>query len=81
MTDLDQDKELEILRDAVDKAELKHKNQVFFLILLKIINLVENFIKLNQLICYGRTAINNILPVDSQFYDKSIEIPDYDGIF
>jgi hypothetical protein len=29
-------------------------------------------------VCYGGTAINNILPKNSQFYDKSIEIPDYD---
>ena len=29
-------------------------------------------------VCYGGTAINNILPVEDQFYDKSIEIPDYD---
>ena len=28
--------------------------------------------------CYGGTAINNILPEEDQFYDKSIEIPDYD---
>ena len=28
--------------------------------------------------CYGGTAINNILPEEDQFYDKSVEIPDYD---
>ena len=30
------------------------------------------------MICYGGTAINNILPKDDQFYDKDIEVPDYD---
>ena len=30
------------------------------------------------MVCYGGTAINNILPLDDQFYDKDIEIPDYD---
>ena len=29
-------------------------------------------------ICYGGTAINNILPKHAQFYDKDVEIPDYD---
>ena len=30
------------------------------------------------MVCYGGTAINNILPVEDQFYDKTIELPDYD---
>jgi hypothetical protein len=30
------------------------------------------------MICYGGTAINNILPSEDQFYNKEIEIPDYD---
>jgi hypothetical protein len=29
-------------------------------------------------VCYGGTAINNILPEMAQFYDKKTEIPDYD---
>ena len=44
----------------------------------EIITIVENFIRDKKLICYGGTAINNILPVQDQFYDKSLEIPDYD---
>jgi hypothetical protein len=31
-----------------------------------------------SLICYGGTAINNILPKQDQFYNTDIEIPDYD---
>jgi hypothetical protein len=38
----------------------------------------ENFIKQKNLICYGGTAINNILPIEDQFYDKDVEVPDYD---
>ena len=30
------------------------------------------------MVCYGGTAINNILPLEDQFYDKSTELPDYD---
>ena len=43
-----------------------------------IINEVEFFLKKKKLVCYGGTAINNILPEYDQFYDKSLEIPDYD---
>ena len=40
--------------------------------------IVENYLREHELICYGGTAINNILPLDKQFYDYSSEIPDYD---
>jgi hypothetical protein len=73
------DCELAILRLAVDKAEEKlgqrivNSNEVQ-----RIIDIVEEFIKSKNLICYGGTAINNILPEDDQFYNKDIEVPDYD---
>ena len=44
----------------------------------KIITILENFLKSKPLICYGGTAINNILPKQDQFYNKDLEIPDYD---
>jgi hypothetical protein len=73
------DCELAILRMSVDKAEEKiGKRIVQSEDLKKIIEIVENFIKLKNVICYGGTAINNILPQDDQFYNKDIEIPDYD---
>ena len=43
-----------------------------------IIRVVEDFLKVTKRICYGGTAINNILPLQDQFYDKSTELPDYD---
>jgi len=42
------------------------------------IQTVENFLKKNKVLCYGGTAINNLLPPEDQFYDYSKEIPDYD---
>jgi hypothetical protein len=42
------------------------------------LTIVENFIIRKKLICYGGTAINNILPKYAQFYKRDIEIPDYD---
>ena len=73
------DCELAILRMAVDKAEEKIAKRVVNSEDIKnIIKIVEDFIRRKNLICYGGTAINNILPADDQFYNKEVEIPDYD---
>ena len=74
-----QDCELAILRMAVDNAEEKlAKRVVNSEEIKKMIVIVEDFIKVKNLICYGGTAINNILPLEDQFYNKDVEIPDYD---
>ena len=73
------DCELAILRMAVDKAEEKRgKRIVNSEDIRRILHIVEEYIKKKKLICYGGTAINNILPEEDQFYNKDIEIPDYD---
>jgi hypothetical protein len=73
------DCELTILRAAVDSAEEQiGKRTVNSPEIQQIISIVENFIKRKSLICYGGTAINNILPKEDQFYNKEVEIPDYD---
>jgi hypothetical protein len=73
------DCELAILRMAVDKAEEKMAKRIVNSDDIKrIIHIVENFIKVKNLICYGGTAINNILPEEDQFYNKELEVPDYD---
>ena len=73
------DCELAILRAAIDKAETKQGRKTANSGEIKqIIEIVEQFLRKKQLICYGGTAINNILPKQSQFYNKDIEIPDYD---
>ena len=73
------DCELAILRAAVDKAEKLQGNKIANSPEIKrIIGILENFLRIKQLICYGGTAINNILPKQDQFYNKDIEIPDYD---
>jgi hypothetical protein len=43
----------------------------------KLIGIVEKFLKDKKLVCYGGTAINNLLPPSKQFY-KNTEFPDYD---
>ena len=74
-----EEKELAILRNAVDIAEERKGKQVLQNPDVKrIIEIVEKFLNKKKLMCYGGTAINNILPIEDQFYDKNIEIPDYD---
>ena len=74
-----EEKEIEILRNAIDIAEKKKgKQTVNDPDVKQIISILENFLKTKKLVCYGGTAINNILPLEDQFYDKNIEIPDYD---
>ena len=74
-----QKKELEILRIAVDKAEKESaQRKVKSSIITNIISIVETFLRKKKCICYGGTAINNILPPQVQFYNKNLEIPDYD---
>ena len=74
-----QDKELEILRQAVDRVEKNQGRKIINAPKVKrIIEIVEQFLQRTKLICYGGTAINNILPSQDQFYDKTVEIPDYD---
>ena len=73
------ERELEILRHAVDNAENKSQREIINNPeVKKIISIVEEFITKKKCICYGGTAINNILPISKQFYNKSIELPDYD---
>ena len=74
-----EDCELTILRHALDNTEKqigieKVNNED----VKNMLQIVESFIKRKKLICYGGTAINNILPESEQFYNKQVEIPDYD---
>jgi len=71
--------ELAVLRQAVDTNEkitgqkIASSDEI-----IKMIEIVEEFLKNKKLLCYGGTAINNILPKHAQFYNKDFEIPDYD---
>lgn len=74
-----EEKELEILRETVDLVEKQKGAKVIQDPKIQnVISIVEKFIADKKLVCYGGTAINNILPEDAQFYNKDIELPDYD---
>lgn len=74
-----QECELAILRHAVDTNEkVKGQRLASGDEIKKMVKIVEEFLVSKRLICYGGTAINNILPKYAQFYNRDYEIPDYD---
>uniref|UniRef100_A0A6C0JJG2 Poly(A) polymerase catalytic subunit domain-containing protein n=1 Tax=viral metagenome TaxID=1070528 RepID=A0A6C0JJG2_9ZZZZ len=71
--------EMAILRHAIEETEkLKGETAVNSPEIKKMLVIVEDFIIHKKLVCYGGTAINNILPKYAQFYNRDLEIPDYD---
>lgn len=42
------------------------------------LSVVRTFLKNHPVMCYGGTAINNLLPKEDQFYDPKVDVPDYD---
>ena len=72
------EKEVLLLQNAIEEASKKKKNIIKSVIIKNIFNILENFLKSKKFVCYGGTAINNILPKKEQFYDRNIELPDYD---
>jgi hypothetical protein len=42
------------------------------------LSVVKNFLKTHRVLCYGGTAINNLLPKEDQFYNPEEDVPDYD---
>jgi hypothetical protein len=73
------DCELEILRHAIDESEKQRGAKIVNSDdVKKMLKIVEDFIVRKRLVCYGGTAVNNILPKFAQFYNRDIEVPDYD---
>lgn len=42
------------------------------------LGIVQDFLRDNEVMCYGGTAINNLLPPKERFYNPTYDIPDYD---
>lgn len=74
-----EERELAIVKAAVDEIDArKGKRLVREPEVQAVISAVERFIAVKKLVCYGGTAINNIMPEQYRFYDTDIELPDYD---
>jgi hypothetical protein len=59
-------------QELIDKETAQNPDIV------KILKIVREFIESHRVMCYGGTAINNLLPEKDQFYDLKKEVPDYD---
>lgn len=71
--------EMAILREAIQEGDRESNNKLLVNPdVQQMISIVETFIADKKLVCYGGTAINNILPKEDQFYDLTKEVPDYD---
>lgn len=66
------EKVAELAQDQIDREAAKNP------ILKTALSIVEKFLKSNRVMCYGGTAINNLLPPEDRFYDPDRDIPDYD---
>ena len=42
------------------------------------LDIVREFLKTHPVMCYGGTAINNLLPEEDRFYDPETTVPDFD---
>lgn len=73
-----EDEELLNIRKHVDKLDKLKGMRTVSAFGRKIFPIVERFLRERKLICYGGTAINNMLPSNAQFYDKLSDLPDYD---
>jgi hypothetical protein len=68
----------EIERAAQEAQEIIDKSAAGNPRVKKMIDIVHKFVQKERVLCYGGTAINNILPKEKQFYDNEVDIPDYD---
>jgi hypothetical protein len=74
-----QECELAILRMAVDLAQEKvGKRVVNSPEVQEMIRILEDFLRKKNLVCYGGQSINEELPEEDRFYNKDVDIPDYD---
>lgn len=79
MSEKDIERSLEILKKSQKDIEVSQGEKLMSNpTIQEIISIVEQFLIKKKLICYGGTAINNVLPEKDQFYDLKREIPDYD---
>ena len=70
---------MEDLEKVVSQLELENdKAAASNPIIKQSMAVVAQFLKDHPVMCYGGTAINNLLPPEDRFYDPETSIPDYD---
>ena len=68
----------EIEKAAEEAQDLIDKNAAGSPNIKKMMDIVHKFVQTEKVMCYGGTAINNVLPEKKRFYDPEVDIPDYD---
>ena len=70
---------MEDLEKVVDQMTLENdKKAASNPITKQSLAIVHQFLKDHPVMCYGGTAINNLLPSEDRFYDPETTVPDYD---
>jgi len=70
---------MEEIQAAAEKAqEIIDKTEASNPKVHQMMRVVKKFIQDNRVLCYGGTAINNLLPKEKQFYNPEVDVPDYD---
>jgi len=70
---------MEQLTKIVEELETENKRRAAADPLVKnVLREVYSFIQSKHVMCYGGTAINNLLPPKDQFYNPEVDVPDYD---
>jgi hypothetical protein len=70
---------MEELQPIIDKLQLENdKKSAANPMIKKSLAVVKEFLQNHPVMCYGGTAINNLLPEKDRFYDPATTIPDYD---
>jgi hypothetical protein len=71
--------ELQVAKIAVNTAmDAKARLQASSSDIQRMTKVVEEFLRETRCVCYGGTAINNLLPTSKQFYNLETQVPDYD---
>jgi hypothetical protein len=67
------------LDSIIDKLQLENdKAAAANPMVKKSLAIVKEFLQTHPVMCYGGTAINNLLPEKDRFYDPATTVPDYD---
>jgi hypothetical protein len=67
------------LDPIIEKLQLENdKKAAANPIVKKSLGVVKEFLQTHPVMCYGGTAINNLLPEEDRFYDPLTTVPDYD---
>lgn len=64
-----------LLKEAQNRVDFEEANNPA---VKTVLGHVKDFVKRERVLCYGGTAINNLLPPADRFYDPHYDVPDYD---